>query len=60
MSVFLNVLTLIFIAAKLFGVITWTWWLVLLPTLSIIIWNLILLLIIGVVTAIGVKLSEDD
>lgn len=28
---FLEILTLIFITLKLFGVITWSWWLVLLP-----------------------------
>ncbi|WP_077603636.1 hypothetical protein [Oceanobacillus sojae] len=30
---FLEVLTLIFIALKLFGVIAWSWWLVLLPVI---------------------------
>jgi hypothetical protein len=29
---FLNILTLIFVAAKLFEVITWSWWLVFLPS----------------------------
>ena len=28
---FLEILTLIFIALKLFGIITWSWWLVVLP-----------------------------
>lgn len=28
---FLEILTLIFIVLKLFGVITWSWWLVVLP-----------------------------
>ena len=28
---FLEILTILFIALKLFGVITWSWWLVLLP-----------------------------
>ena len=30
---FLHVLTLIFVVLKLTGVINWTWWLVLLPSL---------------------------
>jgi len=30
---FLNILTLVFVGAKLFNVIDWSWWLVLLPTL---------------------------
>lgn len=30
---FLSALTLIFVVAKLFGVITWSWWLVFLPAI---------------------------
>lgn len=30
---FLNLLTLIFVAAKVFGFIAWSWWLVFLPTI---------------------------
>lgn len=30
---FLNLLTLIFVAAKLFQVIDWSWWLVLAPSI---------------------------
>lgn len=30
---FIHVLTLIFITLKLIGVITWSWWLVLLPAI---------------------------
>lgn len=29
---FLNLLTLIFVAAKLFGYVTWSWWFVFAPT----------------------------
>jgi hypothetical protein len=29
---FLNLLTLVFVTAKLFGVVQWSWWLVLMPT----------------------------
>ena len=42
---FLNFLTLIFVAAKLFGAITWSWWLVFLPT--IVSAGLVLLILIG-------------
>jgi hypothetical protein len=31
---FFNLLTLVFVAAKLFNVIDWSWWLVLAPTLA--------------------------
>ena len=39
----LNILTIIFVIAKICGAITWSWWLVLLPTiinvgLSILVW----------------------
>lgn len=30
---FINALTLVFVAAKLFGAIDWSWWLVVSPTL---------------------------
>lgn len=30
---FINALTLVFVAAKLFGAIDWSWWLVFSPTL---------------------------
>lgn len=39
----LNLLTIVFVVLKLVGVITWSWWLVLLPT---IIWLNILVLFI--------------
>lgn len=47
---FLNLLTLVFVLAKLFGAITWSWWLVFLPTLvgaGIIITLLVLAIIIA-------------
>lgn len=31
---FLNILTLIFVAAKLFELIDWSWWLVLAPSIA--------------------------
>jgi hypothetical protein len=43
---FFNLLTLVFVAAKLFNVIDWSWWLVFSPTLFTI---AVLLLIAGLV-----------
>ena len=47
----LNILTIIFVIAKICGAITWSWWLVLLPTiinvgLSILIWLVIFIILI--------------
>ena len=47
----LNILTIIFVIAKICGVITWSWWLVLLPTiinigLTIVVWLIILIVVI--------------
>jgi hypothetical protein len=47
----LNILTIIFVIAKICGAITWSWWLVLLPTiinvgLTIVIWLVILIILI--------------
>lgn len=47
---FLSILTLIFVVAKLFGVITWSWWLVFTPVL-IGVGLTILILIIAVIAA---------
>jgi len=41
---FFNLLTLIFVAAKLFNVIDWDWWVVLSPTLAI--WGLFVAMIV--------------
>ncbi|MDK0745833.1 hypothetical protein [Clostridium perfringens] len=50
-----EVLTLIFIVLKLFGVIAWSWWLVLLPEII----GLILYLIVGIgITITGKKISK--
>lgn len=51
MDKFLNVLTLIFVVAKMFDVINWSWWLVFLPTF-IYIAIVLLILIVAVVVAI--------
>jgi hypothetical protein len=45
---FLNILTLVFVGAKLFNVIDWSWWLVLAPTLVPLV-GLIVGLIVGFV-----------
>lgn len=44
---FLEVLTIIFVALKIFGVITWSWWIVLLP-------EIIALVIYAVVLTLGI------
>lgn len=47
----LNILTIIFVIAKICGAITWSWWLVLLPTiinigLTILVWLVIFIIVI--------------
>ena len=47
----LNILTVIFVIAKICGAITWSWWLVLLPTiinvgLTILVWLVIFVVVI--------------
>jgi len=39
---FLGLLSLLFVAAKLFGFISWSWWLVLLPAIIGVIFNLVI------------------
>lgn len=46
---FLELLTLIFVVAKLLSFITWSWWLVFLP----IIFKVVLSLIVGVINGIA-------
>lgn len=50
---FCEVLTIIFIVLKLLGVITWSWWLVLLPEIASAV--IAILFILGVA-----KLDRDD
>lgn len=52
MGKFLNTMTLIFIAAKLFGAISWSWWIVALPTLIYTGLIATLFLVLGLLTAI--------
>lgn len=42
---FTEVLTIVFVILKLIGVITWSWWLVLLPEILAVAFYLILLLV---------------
>ena len=47
----LNILTIIFVIAKICGAITWSWWLVLLPTiinvgLTILVWLVIFVVVV--------------
>ena len=47
----LNILTIIFVIAKICGAITWSWWLVLLPTiinvgLTILVWLVIFVVLL--------------
>lgn len=48
MNWFSGVLTLIFVVAKLTGVITWSWWLVFLPVLVAFVISITVLLIIAI------------
>ena len=54
---FLHVLTFIFIILKITGVVTWSWWVVLLP--SMIIFGLILGMILGVGAVALVMFSKN-
>lgn len=49
---FMSVLTLIFVIAKLFEVISWSWWLVFAPTLFSIGLTLVILLVAAVIVAV--------
>ena len=57
---FLHVITLIFVVLKLTGVINWTWWLVLLP--SLINFGLILgmILFVGVFALVTFSKDKDS
>jgi len=44
---FLNLLTLLFIGAKLFGAIDWSWWLVFSPTIFQLCFIVVLLILVA-------------
>ena len=46
---FLEVLTVIFVVCKLLGVISWSWWLVLLPTIISVAFYIIWFGIVGLI-----------
>lgn len=52
---FLNLLTIIFVGCKLFGVIDWSWWLVFTPTIL----NVLLLPVFIVIVVIGAALKDE-
>lgn len=49
---FLNILTLIFVVAKLFGAITWSWWLVFAPVLISVGLSILILIIAAIADAV--------
>lgn len=52
-----SILTIIFVIAKLFGVINWSWWLVLLPSLiSVGLWVLMIVVVL-IIVIIGASLD---
>ena len=50
---FLNILTLIFVVAKLAGVVAWPWWAVFLPTIAHVGLVLALLLLVGLIVVVS-------
>ncbi|MDT2842622.1 hypothetical protein P7H44_07750 [Vagococcus lutrae] len=46
---FLNILTLVFVIAKLLGLVTFSWWLVFLPTLIQLAFALLMLVVVLIV-----------
>lgn len=52
-----SILTIIFVIAKLLGVINWSWWLVLLPSIiSVGLWVLIIV-VVFIIVVIGASLD---
>ena len=56
---FLHVMTFIFVVLKLTGVVTWSWWVVLLPSLIYFGLILVMMLFVGVFTW-SVYMSSKD
>lgn len=44
---FMEILTLLFIVLKVFGIITWSWWIVLLPEIIAVVFYAILAILAG-------------
>lgn len=53
----LNILTIIFVIAKICGAITWSWWLVLLPTIINVGLSIFVLLFIFIILLIAAFLD---
>ena len=54
---FIGILTLLFVAAKLFGFVDWTWWTVFLPLWGPFVFVAVLLTVISII-ALGVAVVE--
>lgn len=52
-----TILTVIFVIAKLFGVINWSWWLVFLPTIISVGLSIVALLIMLIIAIIAATLD---
>ncbi len=60
---FLEVLTLIFVLCKVFGVVTWSWWIVLLPEIIAIAFYIVWFGVFGLIfnsTRKKIKKEFDD
>ena len=56
---FLHVLTFIFIILKVAGVVNWTWWVVLLPSLFYFLAMLGMMLVVGAVALVMFSKNKD-
>ena len=56
---FLHVLTFIFIILKVAGVVTWSWWIVLLPSLFYFLAMLGVMLVVGAVALVMFSKNKD-
>ena len=56
---FLHVLTFIFIILKVAGVVSWSWWLVLLPSLFYFLAMLGVMLVVGAVALVMFSKNKD-
>lgn len=54
-----ELLTIIFVVCKLIGVITWSWWLVLLPEIIVVVLYIILI-IIYIITIVFIYKREEE
>lgn len=52
-----SILTIIFVIAKLFGVINWSWWLVFLPSIISVGISLLMIIIVLIITIIAASLE---